>query len=171
MKIYLDLTHSKAYYAVVDRHVFNQFSKEWLTFRMASTNRWLLQSVFEKSVILKKIGICSEVRSVFLKIVCRIWTGQIVSNSILLLFSWSLNIRKNEKDSFASIYECMDSNEIYCNRCPVFRLAFSVLKGGNWKSVENGRENCPLLPVFVHAQWGKSKRQWDPVIKAHVVLH
>ena len=34
---------------------------------MASTNRWLLQSVFEKSVILKEIAIYYRVRSVFLK--------------------------------------------------------------------------------------------------------
>ena len=53
--------------------IFNdgKHSEEWLTFRTASINRWLSLNVFEKSVILKEIAICSQVRSIFLKIVLR----------------------------------------------------------------------------------------------------
>ena len=78
-----------------------------MTFRMASTNRWLSLNVFEKSVILKKIAIFSKVRSVVLKIVRRVdlfEPAKFMIISILLLFSWSLNIRQNENYSFTFIY-------------------------------------------------------------------
>ena len=87
---------------------------------MASTNRWLLQSVFEKSVILKEIAIYYRVRSVFLKNARRmhlfepamkrdrypyLFIGEkFVLDSIFLSFSWSLNTRQNEKDLFTLFY-------------------------------------------------------------------
>ena len=65
-------------------------------------------------------------------------------------------MRRTHIPSYINISIPMKS--ISYNICPVFRLAFlsSLLK-----SVENPREKYPLLPVFVHAWWGKNNRKLE----------
>ena len=166
----------RLYYVVLDRHVFNQmmdsfrrngWPSEWP--RPIADSHW---TCLRRAWFYRRLPFFLRF-FVFLKIVRRVDLFEPVKFmiiSILLLFSWSLNIRQNEftrLPSFISLSIPMKS--IIHNICPLFRLALSILKGGTWKSVENAREKYPLLPVFVHAQWGKSKRKWDSVIKAYVV--